>query len=184
MYPSISNVCDICDCSTSPPSLSSSSFKSRDRSSRADLPGLVRNAVLDIQCHGVYSTHTKSLVSLRDLLKDPSSTVQWNLTGLDLNKPTSFMFTKTVPTSVSSERNVHDNAERSGYMHRHVETIHKFHKKLQGEWKGKYEDGTLAQDRQILWIIVEDDHVIDPLLAATLAEGRISYIYFAFGPTR
>ncbi|CAD6587128.1 MAG: Beta-1,3-glucuronyltransferase 2 (Glucuronosyltransferase S) [Cyphobasidiales sp. Tagirdzhanova-0007] len=184
VYPSFSDLCNICDCTTVPPTYPAAHFISRAQAQRSDLPRLVRNAFLDIQCQQVYSTRLNSLRTMRSVTKDWSTGLVWDLSTLDLNKPTTYMFTKTVPTSTQSERNVKDNLERSAYMRRHVETIHKFQKKMETTWNGKYEDGTSAQDRQIVWIIVEDNDTIDTGLAATLSDGNINYVYFAYGPTR
>ena len=186
IYPSLSNLCNICDCSTDPPTYLAARSQKHSSSSaqRSDLPQLVRNAILDIQCQQIYSTRLNSLMTIRSFSKDPSSVLTWDLSRLNLHIPTTYMFTKTVPTTTQSERNVKDNVERSGYMQRHAETIHRFGKKMETTWKGHYEDGTPAKDRQIVWIIVEDNGTIDPTVAATLAEADINFVYFAFGPTR
>lgn len=178
-------MCDVCDCSTQPAALPSGAFTLRnagDGPQHSDLASLVRKAVLDIQCKHVYSTRNKAFVSLRDIIRNPSSVMTWDLSRLDANKPTAYMFTKTAPVSKVADR-------RPGYMERHVKTIHAFNEKLQnstedGGWESKYEDGTPADARQVLWIIVEDNGRIDDYVAATLAEGNINYIYFALGPTR
>lgn len=177
VYPSFNNLCNICDCTTTPPSLPSSLFKPRRSMERSDLPTLVRNAILDVQCRQVYSTRNNAFVTVRDIVRDPSSALHWDLSRLEPHKPTSYLFTKTYPGSKTG-------AERAKYLDRHARTVHKFWSKMDKTWKGKYEDGTPARDRQIVWIIVEDDSNIDPKVAATLAEADISYIYFAFGPTR
>lgn len=115
---------------------------------------------------------------LRQIIKDPASVLAWDLTRLSPGKQTTYMFTKTY-----ADGKVGD--ERSAYMRRHIDTMHLFDAKMANAsaWNGRYEDGTAAADRQLVWIVVEDGKTIDQEVAATLAEGEISYIYFAYGPT-
>lgn len=104
--------------------------------------------------------------------------LSWDLSRLDAGKPTTYMFTKTYGGGKVGD-------DRSAYMQRHINTMHTFDAKIANAsaWDGKYEDGTPAAGRQLIWIIVEDGESIDQEVAATLAEGQISYIYFSYGPT-
>lgn len=183
IFPGLHNLCDICDCSSpGAPSLPASSFKLRKDVKRSDLPDLVRHAILDIQCRHVYSTRNKAFVTLRDMIREPSAVMAWDLSKIDLGKPTSYMFTKTAPVSKVASL-------RAQYLERHVKTMHLFDEKMAnsadaGGWAGHYEDGADAASRQTLWILAEDNNVIDQNVAAMLAEGDVNYIYFALGPTR
>lgn len=80
----------------------------------------------------------------------PEELVAWNLTSLQLGLPTTYLFTKTHPTSKTGAR-------RGDYLRRHTQTILRFqaNRTMYG-----YEDGARAEDRQVLYIVVEDSPFI------------------------
>lgn len=100
----------------------------------------------------------------------------WNVSGLVEGLPTGYVFTKT--SSAAGKTGV----QRPGYMQRHIETFLEHQRVLTA--KGTWFDGVPARGRQTLWIIVEDGPELDEELVAVLAQARLSFIYFAFGPTR
>lgn len=107
------------------------------------------------------------------------STMQWNLTNTKLGIPTAYIFTKT------SWRG-RTGPAREGYFRRHMLTMrnHLLEMTNDGWPESPHNEGRKRPDRQIVWIIVEDDEVLQDDIAELLADSEIPYIYFAFGATR
>lgn len=130
----------------------------------------------------------------RNYFSAPDSLLSLSFEGLDLDKPTTYMYTRTGPGG-----KLHDIKKRVRNIRRQGETIQKFQDLVEHEG---YFDGQPKSARQIIYIVIEDDSKIDesvkeyldsmgqrettstPIpryLAHTIAP---AYLYFAHGPTR
>ena len=88
---------------------------------------------------------------LNSFLAAPDMLLSYNFTGLSLDKPTAYIYTRTGGKKL-------DNGRRLAYFQMHHDTIHAFQDKVAREG---YADGTRAEDRQLLYIVVRDDSEID-----------------------
>lgn len=88
---------------------------------------------------------------LNSFLAAPDMLLSYNFTGLSLDKPTAYIYTRTGGKKL-------DNGRRLAYFQMHHDTIHAFQDKIAREG---YADGTQAKDRQLLYIVVRDDSEID-----------------------
>lgn len=91
---------------------------------------------------------------LKQQLTCPDAIISFNFTGLALDKPTQYIYTRTGPGG-----RLKTWTDREPYMRRHVETFRDFQEIVATEG---YEDGVSMQSRQFLWIMVEDAASIDP----------------------
>lgn len=168
----VSDICTFCDCSTSPPSYPASLLPARSPSSTADLGTFVRSRILATYCPHVYASDSVALDALHRSRRDPESLFAWNLQRLDPAKPTLYLFTKTSPDCSKT------GIERVAYLKRHADTIarHRANVTTRG-----FFDGVKAEERQTIWIVVEDAELIHEGVADMLAAQDQPFIYFAFG---
>jgi hypothetical protein len=148
VYPAPDAVCNYCDCSTSPPSLLKDHYRGPLRS-RDHLSSYIRRQILASYCRRIAMSSSASY-ALINTRRRPEELVAWNLTSLRLGLPTTYLFTKTHPTSKTGAR-------RGDYLRRHTEAINRFqaNRTMYG-----YEDGARGEDRQLLYIVVEDSPFI------------------------
>ncbi|KAK9899153.1 glycosyltransferase family 43 protein [Cystobasidium minutum MCA 4210] len=106
----------------------------------------------------------------------PDNLLTLSLEGLELDKPTTYMYTRTGPGG-----KLHDIRNRVHHLSRHGETLQHFQELVETEG---YFDGQPKASRQIIWIVIEDNAQIDPNVAAYLESTGQPYLYFAHGPTR
>lgn len=96
---------------------------------------------------------------------NPDSLLAYSFKGLRLDTPTLYMYTRTGPGGKLA------NVEkRIKYFSRHVDTVRAYDDLIAE--KG-FLDGALPQDRQLIWIVVEDNAQIDSELAAYLKNTSI-----------
>jgi hypothetical protein len=127
----------------------------------------------------------------------PDSLLAYSVEGLRLDVPTLYMYTRSGPGGKLADPKL-----RIEYFSRHVDTVREFDELVA---KRGYHDGVTATDRQLIWIVVEDNAQIEPQLAEYLKNTSIrkqswllanwsdsdlttlvyftAYIYFAHGPT-
>lgn len=110
-------------------------------------------------------------------LTDPDSLLSFSFAGLRPSLPTLYMFTRTADHGRLS------GTTRYKYMRRHVETVKAYQELVREEgyaeasqWRGK--------DRQLLWIVVEDESELDLGMKQVLQDSGIPYLYLAHGRTQ
>jgi hypothetical protein len=106
----------------------------------------------------------------------PDALIAFNFEGLQLDRPTSYIYTRTGPGGKLA-----DWTDRGKYMARQAKTINKHIDMVN---RDGYLDGSKAHDRQLLWLVVEDESKMEGKLELLLRESGIPFIYFAHGPTR
>lgn len=90
----------------------------------------------------------------------PDKLLALSFEGLDLDKPTTYMYTRTGPGG-----KLHDVTNRVHHLSRHGDTLQHFQELVEIEG---YFDGHPKSSRQIIWIVIEDDARIDSHVAAYL----------------
>lgn len=90
----------------------------------------------------------------------PDTLISYDFKGLELDKPTSYVYTRTGPGGKLSEWE-----KRSVYMERHVQMFKDYQDRIDS--KG-FMDGTRADDRQLLWLVIEDEAMMEPHLEELL----------------
>lgn len=95
----------------------------------------------------------------------PDTLYSFSFNGLKLHLPTAYAFTRT-----SRHGRLGAPEKRIRYLTRHADTIKEFYQ-LVG--KEGYHDGVPAKDRQLLWLIIEDDDHINPEIAQWLLASSI-----------
>ena len=106
----------------------------------------------------------------------PDNLIAFNFNRLTLDKPTSYIYTRTGPGGKLSQW-----TERGRYMQRHVDVIKEYQNLVLTEG---FLDGLRGDERQLLWIVVEDDANLEPKMEQLLQDSGIPFLYFAHGPTR
>lgn len=84
----------------------------------------------------------------------PDSLLSLSFDGLDLDKPTTYMYTRTGPGG-----KLHDIKKRVRNIRRQGETVQRFQDLVEREG---YFDGQPKSARQLIYIVIEDDSQIDP----------------------
>lgn len=127
---------------------------------------LLREISMYLWLHPVY-TKEKALAPLwHEYATCPDSLIDYSFQGLSFDKPTAYIYTRT---SASGGR-LGKEAKVAKYFRRHAETIKQFQADV--EHTG-YLDDVPAEGRQLLWIVVEDDHRLNAKLARTLHQTGI-----------
>lgn len=142
---------------------------------------------------------TSRIGLLNKFLACPDSLFSFSFTRIKLRLPTAYAFTRT-----SGHGRLGASDKRIRYLARHADTIKEYYRLVETEG---YRDGTAAKDRQLLWIVIEDDDHINPEIAKWLIASEIrrspdrlhssvcllaeadlcispAHIYVAHGPTR
>lgn len=181
-------LCPTCDCKTVGAFLADPAFaipvppvaKLREQirdtgsfSTRSSLRYLLHNIPLAASLRGVFLQETTVAKQLSQHYTCPDSLISFNFTGLALDKPTQYVYTRT-----GSGGRLKTWADRKPYMQRHVDMLHGHTDLVSVEG---YEGGIPAEARQLVWIIVEDAVKIEPGLEKLLhASGiRMSCTQFA-----
>lgn len=95
----------------------------------------------------------------------PDTLFSFSFKRLKLHLPTAYAFTRT-----SRHGRLGAPEKRIRYLTRHAETIKEYYKLVETEG---YLDGVPANDRQLLWLIIEDDDHINPEIARWLINSEI-----------
>lgn len=134
---------------------------------------------------------------LSHFLTCPDKLFSYSFDGIQLRRPTSYIFTR-----VGGGDRLGTTQLRLKYLQRHADTMKEYNSMVEKEG---FMDGLAAKDRQLLWIVVEDDEGIDTKTAKWLANSGIrklqfvrqyfrdqthlpptasAHLYFSWGPTR
>lgn len=172
-------LCPTCNCSV-PGSYATSPFIGRAADLSVNTPSqlrrvwsqpaevaryLLHHVVLEAQLNPVLYNDEASLAVAKRLLTCPDQVFAYNLTGLELGMPTSYVYTRTGPSG-----RLASIGARPRYMQRHVEMIHQYNN-LTKE-KG-YPDGTPGNSKQLIWLVLEDQDIIDESIAKVMQESGI-----------
>lgn len=155
---------------------------SRDeaRSRYASLAGRKRYLLHHIVLMSIMDKTWMNAESTAEIFKNyfsrPDDLLSLSFDGLDLDKPTTYMYTRTGPGG-----KLHEITNRVHHLDRHGKTLVQFQDLITE--KG-YLDGQPKDSRQIIWIVIEDDATIDPRISEYLESLAQPYLYFAHGPTR
>lgn len=170
--------CYLCNCSASipyysPPANATVAFQRMQvgdiwRRDGVNANEFIRKTIFDMYCAKAYLTSDQARNLLHGAMKNPKDAMAWSLNGLTTKKPTIYLHTATSPHSKS-------NPFRSQYIQRHGRAIRR--------WLALQELAGKSEAWQVVWILTEDDIVIDPLIARTLLVSRVPFVYFAYGMT-
>jgi hypothetical protein len=100
---------------------------------------------------------------LNSYLSSPDNLLAYNFDGLELDRPTSYIYTRTGGKKLDLEK-------RLQYFGMHHETIHNFTQKVQDH---DYFDGGRYEDRQLVYIVVRDESQLDPGIEEFFEGGSI-----------
>jgi hypothetical protein len=163
-------ICPECDCSKpgfyslSPRFTSPLPCASDIRQSTATKRTLKRFLMSEIQhymwLHPVYIPSDALAPLFQNFFTCPDNLISLNFEGLDFDKPTTYMYTRT-----GDGGRLKANERRLRYFRRHADTLKDFNLLVQE--KG-YLDGVKAEDRQLIWVVIEDGHHINQDLASLL----------------
>lgn len=159
-------LCPDCDCTTPGAYANSPAFFTpvptldtlRKQISKKDgtnwnSPGMLRYLLHKIQLHsvleGLFLTDEAVAWLLTNQFTCPDMLISYNFTGLVMDKPTSYIYTRTGPGGKLSKW-----TDRAMYMERHVGVIHEYEELVR---KDGFLDGAKDSDRQMLWLVVEDE---------------------------
>jgi uncharacterized membrane protein len=121
-------------------------------------PGMLRYLLHKIQLHslleGLFLTDEAVAWLLTNQFTCPDMLISYNFTGLVLDRPTSYIYTRTGPGGKLAKW-----ADRAMYMERHVGVIHEYEDLVKKEG---FLDGAKDDDRQLLWLVVEDESQMEP----------------------
>ena len=110
-------------------------------------------------------------------MTDPDSLLSFSFSGLRPDLPTLYMFTRTADHGRLS------GTTRYKYMQRHVAAVKAYQELVERE--GYTEASQFrGKDRQLLWIVVEDETRLDDGLLQVLKESEIPYLYIAHGMSK
>jgi hypothetical protein len=150
--------------------------KKRTFNTPALLRYLLRTLLLQTTLDGIFLSDNAISQLLANHFTCPDVLISYNFEGLELDKPTSYIFTRT-----GAGGKLPEWKDRGRYLGRQAKTINKFLDLV--HYKG-YADGAKADDRQLIWLVVEDDSKMEPQLELLLRDSGIPFIYMAHGPTR
>ena len=100
---------------------------------------------------------------LNSYLSSPDNLLAYNFDGLELDRPTSYIYTRTGGKKLDLEK-------RLQYFGMHHETVHNFTQKVQDYG---YYDGARHGDRQLVYIVVRDESQLDPGIEEFFEQGSI-----------
>ncbi|KAK9895947.1 glycosyltransferase family 43 protein [Cystobasidium minutum MCA 4210] len=186
-------LCPDCDCTTPGAYANSPAFFtpipkletlrkqiSKNDGTNWNSPGMLRYLLHKIQLHsvleGLFLTDEAVAWLLTNQFTCPDMLISYNFTGLAMDKPTSYIYTRTGPGGKLAKW-----TDRAMYMERHVGVIHEYEDLVKEEG---FLDGAKASDRQLLWLVVEDESQMEPGMEELLRASGIPYLYMAHGPTR
>ncbi|KAK9898578.1 glycosyltransferase family 43 protein [Cystobasidium minutum MCA 4210] len=105
----------------------------------------------------------------------PDNLIRLNFKGLEYGKPTTYMYTRT-----GDGGRLKANERRLRYFQRHIDTLKEYNRIV--ELEGFF-DGAKAKDRQLIWILIEDNDHLNEDLNNLMNSTGLPYLYFAHGPT-
>lgn len=86
----------------------------------------------------------------------PDRLIRLNFDGLQHDKPTTYMYTRT-----GDGGRLKANERRLRYFQRHIDTLYAYNDLVAAEG---FPDGAKAEERQLIWIVIEDgDHLNEDL---------------------
>jgi hypothetical protein len=150
--------------------------KTRSFNEPALLRYLLHNILLRSTLDGTFLNDNAISELLTNHYTCPDALIAFNFEGLQLDRPTSYIYTRT-----GSGGKLADWKERERYMARQAITMSEFMDLVEKEG---YADGTKADARQLLWLVVEDASQMEGRLELLLRKTGIPFIYFSHGPTR
>ncbi|KAI8454454.1 nucleotide-diphospho-sugar transferase, partial [Phakopsora pachyrhizi] len=183
------SICSYCDCNlnrTSPPlfkfptEVDQTSSKARVEVDRSSMAAHLWRSIRDIYCRHSWLGEGPALDLLlaTDLSRDFSTHVQWRLNSLKPDVPTAYLFTKTSWAGKTKHL-------RYAFFKRHILTI-RTHLDLirRSKWPEDGLHSRWGQNRQLIWIVVEDGERLSNDVAQELSSSSdLAYVYFAYGPT-
>lgn len=166
------------ECNTTQPGsyLASASFskvdiptRSEARRSKPESPSVARyllhHIVIEPVMHKIWLSWETAGKLLVNYFTHPDSLLAYSFKGLQLDTPTLYMYTRTGPGGKLA------NVEkRIKYFSRHVEAVRAYDELIAE--KG-FLDGVSQRNRQLIWIVVEDNAQIDNELASYLKNTSI-----------
>lgn len=132
---------------------------------RSVLRYLLHHIPLSSTLDGLFMKDSAISMLLTQQFTCPDALIAHNFTGLSLDKPTLWVYTRTGPAG-----RLRTWDKREPYMQRHVETIKQYNLLIEREG---HLDGSKAQDKQLMWVLVEDDAGTEPGLETLLRESGI-----------
>lgn len=166
------------DCNTSIPGsyLASPSFstvniptRNEVRRSKPNSPIVARyllhHIVIEPVMHKIWLTWETAGKLLVNYFTHPDTLLAYNFNGLRQDTPTLYMYTRTGPGGKLA-----DTTKRIKYFSRHVDAVRGYNELIA---ERGFLDETPTKDRQLIWIVVEDNAQIDLQLADYLKNTSI-----------
>lgn len=180
-------LCPDCDCTTPGAYANSPAFFtpvptlealrkqiSKNEGTNWNSPGMLRYLLHKIQLHsvleGLFLTDEAVAWLLTNQFTCPDMLISYNFTGLAMDKPTSYIYTRTGPGGKLAKW-----TDRAMYMERHVGVIHEYEKLVKEEG---FLDGAKDKDRQLLWLVVEDESQMEPGMEELLRASGIRECHY------
>ena len=139
---------------------------------------LLNNVILESNLNPVFLPDTARATLFSSYLSDPDSLLSFSFSSLRPLLPTMYLFTRTGSTGRLS-----GPGKRLRYMNRHISMLKDYQELVRTEGYG---DGANIEmgERQLLWIVVEDEPHLETGLNTLLQQSKIPFIYIAHGPTK
>ena len=113
-------------------------------------------------------------MTLNSYLSAPDNLVSYNFRGLQLDRPTTYIYTRTGGRKLDVEKRL----EYFAMLH---ETVRKFTQKTQ---RDGYSDGTSHRERQLVHIVVRDESQLDPAVQQLFEKSSIREAASSFSRAR
>lgn len=108
-------------------------------------------------------------IMLNSYLSSPDRLVSFDFKGLDLDKPTAYIYTRTGGKKLDVEK-------RLEYFRMHHEMVHDFQDIVK---QRGYTDGAAFNERQLIYLVVRDESQLDPSIEEFFREGSIRETFAA-----
>lgn len=129
---------------------------------------LERELLLKSWQEPVFMSNDSALGLYRNYLSRPDEMLSLSVNNLTIEKPTMYIYTRTGPSSKAGQKGRYRGlADHGKSLWRHIRYTRE---------RG-FQDGTLASERQILWIVIEDNSRIDPQLTEVLQQSGIGKLF-------
>ena len=135
---------------------------------------LYHRIILDNLLEPVFTPSDVVVKLFQGALSCPDKMFSYNLEGMNASTPTLYMFTR-------SGMGGRIGPIRGKYFDRHAEAVHEYQSLVE---EHGHRDGTPANQRQLIWLIIDDDNKLDDDLRERLQSSGINHLYLAHGPTR
>lgn len=120
--------------------------------------------------HPVFTPPTALAPLFQSFFTCPDNLIRLNFNGLEYGKPTTYMYTRT-----GDGGRLKANERRLRYFQRHIDTLIEYNRIV--ELEGFF-DGAKAQDRQLIWILIEDgEHLNEDLNSLLSSTGLREYTH-------